>query len=273
MIKCIILVPVYKSIPTAEEQISFIQLLKILSNYRITLITYPELDISFYLELANSFQVKLNVKFFSKSDFQSLKSYNDLCLNIEFYKEFEEFNYMLIYQLDCFVFRDELNNWCEKNYDYIGAPWFTENSSHEEGAELWKVGNGGLSLRKVKTFIKILEYKKNIYTTKRAYKINKANNGDLFDFTKMVFQGKNNRMSYLLESWKDAEDIFYCLVLENTKLKLHVPPIEEALQFAFEKSPAYLFNLNNQILPFGCHAWKKYQYNEFWKGYITYEER
>ena len=30
---------------------------------------------------------------------------------------------MLIYQLDAYVFKDELLNWANKGYDYIGAPW------------------------------------------------------------------------------------------------------------------------------------------------------
>ncbi|MGC3976972.1 MAG: DUF5672 family protein [Paludibacteraceae bacterium] len=242
--------------------------MNILKSYDIFLITFKKLNLDLYQTVFNEYAIKLNIIFFEKEYFADLKGYNALMLQSYFYKCFAKYSYMLIYQLDCFIFRDELNKWCEKNYDYIGAPWFTGNSSHEEGAELWKVGNGGFSLRKVETFIKILEYKKNIYTTKRAYKITKANYGSLFDFIKMTFLGKNNRIKDLLESWNDAEDIFYCLVLENTKLKLNIPNIKEAMQFAFEKSPAYLFKLNNQTLPFGCHAWKKYQYETFWINYI-----
>ena len=272
MRRLVIVVPIYKSIPSTEERLSFVQLLKILSKHTITIITYRTLNLEFYIELANKKNININTLYFEESDFESLKSYNHLCLNADFYKHFQEFDYMLIYQLDCFVFRDELFEWCEKGYDYVGAPWFTENTSYEEGGELWKVGNGGLSLRKVSTFIQTLEYKKNVYSFKRAYKINKAKGGSFIDLFKMVVFGKNNRMKVLLQTWDDAEDIFYCLVLENTKLKLNVPSVEEAMNFAFEKSPEYLFKLNNQRLSFGCHAWQKYQFNEFWKDYIKYEE-
>ena len=33
---------------------------------------------------------------------------------------------MLIYQLDAFVFQDDLAYWCQQNYDYIGAPWLRD---------------------------------------------------------------------------------------------------------------------------------------------------
>ena len=268
MIKSVIVVPVYKSTPSPEEKISFFQLLKIFSKHTITIVTFSGLNIDFYIEKANIINVNIDVKCFECEYFESLMSYNTLCLNLSFYKTFSEYEYILIYQLDCYVFRDELEEWCKKGYDYVGAPWFTENSSHEEGGKLWKVGNGGFSLRKVDTFIKVLEYKKNIYSVKRAYKINKSNKGSLLDFLKIVFFGKNNRIKEILAQWNDAEDIFYCLVLENTKLRLRIPEVNEATKFAFEKSPRYLFDLNNEQLPFGCHAWKKYQYAEFWQEYI-----
>ncbi len=39
-----------------------------------------------------------------------------------FYKTFTAYEYILIYQLDAFVFCDALKEWCAKGYDYIGAP-------------------------------------------------------------------------------------------------------------------------------------------------------
>ena len=35
---------------------------------------------------------------------------------------FLEYQYMLIYQLDAFVFEDKLDYFCELGYDYIGIP-------------------------------------------------------------------------------------------------------------------------------------------------------
>jgi len=43
-----------------------------------------------------------------------------------------------------------------------------------------------------------------------------------------------------------------------------IPLASEAVAFAFEAHPEYLFELNQQQLPFGCHAWQRYN-PEFWE--------
>ena len=57
-------------------------------------------------------------------------------------------------------------------------------------------------------------------------------------------------------------------LLDETKHKLHRPSPEEAARFSFECSPEYLFQFIGRTLPFGCHAWRKFQYEEFWSKYI-----
>ena len=54
---------------------------------------------------------------------QSVGTYNQMMVERDFYKRFVEYEYILIYQLDAFVFRDELEQFCDYGYDYIGAPW------------------------------------------------------------------------------------------------------------------------------------------------------
>lgn len=46
-----------------------------------------------------------------------------------------------------------------------------------------------------------------------------------------------------------------------------MPSCEEAADFSFEANPSYLFSIIGK-LPFGCHAFEKYEYEEFWKKYI-----
>ena len=47
-----------------------------------------------------------------------------------------------------------------------------------------------------------------------------------------------------------------------------VPSAQEAVAFAFEAHPDYLYQLNQQRLPFGCHAWQRYQ-PQFWQTVIA----
>lgn len=60
-------------------------------------------------------------------------------LTKEFYLRFRQWEYLLIYQLDAYVFQDELMDWCNKGYDYIGAPFLKLNREVD-----WNnCGNGG----------------------------------------------------------------------------------------------------------------------------------
>ena len=67
---------------------------------------------------------------------------------------------MLIYQLDACVFRDELKYWCEKKYDYIGAPIFWAYNSNKFSNKVAGIGNGGFSLRKISYCLKMLNMPK-----------------------------------------------------------------------------------------------------------------
>ena len=40
------------------------------------------------------------------------------------YERYAAYEFMFTYELDAFVFKDELEKWCEQGWDYIGAPWF-----------------------------------------------------------------------------------------------------------------------------------------------------
>ena len=46
-----------------------------------------------------------------------------------------------------------------------------------------------------------------------------------------------------------------------------IPKPKQAIPFAFEMQPKKLYDLNNKQLPFGCHAWWKYDL-EFYEPFI-----
>ncbi|WAC01876.1 DUF5672 family protein [Lacinutrix neustonica] len=106
---------------------------------------------------------KIRSEVFPKHYFETVYGYNSLMLSDAFYERFLNFKYLLIYQLDAFVFKNELLQWCEKDYDYIGAPWiaspdtllkkmlsiFNSKRKRERQKIFFKVGNGGFSLRNI----------------------------------------------------------------------------------------------------------------------------
>ena len=65
------------------------------------------------------------------------------------------------------------------------------------------------------------------------------------------------------------EDIIISIFLKDTQFKPNIPPSHIALNFAFEKYPSDLYKMNNEKLPFGCHAFMKYEYDSFWSNFIS----
>lgn len=142
MKQCCIIVPIYREFKGTEEK-SLNQLFKIINNFDIICICPEYLDISF-LKKYSFYEIKQ----LEDKNFVNIEAYNHLMLSANFYEMFTDYEFMLIYQLDAWCFRNRLKEWCNKGYDYIGAPW-------TDG----KIGNGGFSLRKISTCIKIMSDK------------------------------------------------------------------------------------------------------------------
>lgn len=264
---CIITIPVYKPQMSQSEEISFRQCCKVLGKHPICLVTYNDIDIQQYYHIANEYNIELLRENFDQSNFVSVKAYSDLMLNKEYYYRFDKYDYMLIYQLDAYVFRDELEFWCNKGYDYIGAPWFENYGNHEIGDQLWAVGNGGLSLRNIAFHIKFLECKR-LYGWKELKVKYPQKDFKTFLVRLTHWLGYWQSTKCLLKETGDNEDHFFSQKSQFTKCKSKLPSVEEASRFAFEQSPSWLYSQNKE-LPFGCHAWEKYEYNSFWKQFIT----
>lgn len=266
----VITIPIYKKKLTANEKLSLTQCLSILSNYKITFITYRELDTSEYKNILSTTTVNYDFVFFNKTFFENINGYNALMKDIEFYKTFSKYKYILIYQLDAYVFKDELLLWCNKGYDYIGAPWFTEHKPYPNGNPE-TCGNGGLSLRRINYFIDILSYKgpveTPIYLFANLLKSKQYNIKNFFRTVKMCF-GYENNINYYLTHGFTQEDGFFSLTFHKHTFKpILKPDWKTAAKFSFEMSPEFLYTEING-LPFGCHAWEKYDYQTFWQKYI-----
>lgn len=220
-----VIIPYYRNALSETEQISLKQCIKVLSGYTIILIIPDNMERPEF-PYGEVLYEKVPTDWL-----ESVVAYNRMMLKLDFYMRFKKYRYMLIYQLDAFVFSDQLAKFCQYGFDYIGAPWLKGMKYYKDFSQcVWHVGNGGLSLRKVDSFIKIL---KNIS----------------------------------VEEDSMAEDIFWS---SRDGEDFHVAPVEIALQFAFECDLELCYLLNGKQLPFGCHAWEKYDYN-FWKPYIESE--
>lgn len=262
---CIILVPVYKTTLSLDEAASLHQLERILGRWDIRFVCPVSLDMTSY---DSTTQALFEKERFEDAFFDSIEGYNRLMKDNAFYRRFAEYEYMLIYQLDAWVFSDQLAEWCAQGYDYIGAPWFSKFKTYEEGYKLWRCGNGGLSLRKVEKFIRCTSSDADVYSLRSL--VSHANRHFLRNIIRYIRYPNNMGwfIRHLASTW---EDYFFCCDLSETRHALHCPEPETAARFSFEASPTYLFSLTGETLPFGCHAWHKYQFDDFWSKHIKYD--
>ncbi|MVM35208.1 hypothetical protein GO755_34615 [Spirosoma sp. HMF4905] len=172
--------------------------------------------------------------------------------------------------MDAFVFRDELMEWCRKGYDYIGAPWLEGWSMATPTSPFIGVGNGGFSLRKISSLLKVSNSFSYIFWPSELWKKFQAVSSRdkpaaLVDLAKNLTI-RNNTFHWFNDRAK-TEDVFWGMFVKRNFTWFTIPDAEEATQFSIEAQPQRLHELNQHQLPFGCHAWWKYDL-EFWRPFI-----
>lgn len=222
----VVVIPIYKQELTYLEKVSLRQADIMLKKYK-KVFAAPD-------SLSFDYGIQYDVARFSDKYFTSTAGYSELLMSSEFYARFTNFQFMLIYQLDAFVFSDQLEKFCKADYDYIGAPIKGGDWRH------YHVGNGGLSLRNINSAIKVLKNKELI-----AAKIRTSLNPSRLD-----------------------EDIFFGYCGSDREIDFNVPSARYAAMFAAQNDYAHgLRDIAKRGLPFGCHYWWGYNY-DFWKPHI-----
>ena len=214
--KVAVVIPNHKETLSDLEKISLDRCRKVLGRYPL-IHAVPEGKNFSYFAAGEA------VAKFPAECFQTLRAYNNLSISPMFYEPFSDFDYILIYQLDAFVFYDALEEFCSLGYDYIGAPWPRYAWSGSRVPKTPQVGNGGFCLRKVSACHKFL--------TTASYSSNWADTLATYD-----------------------DDIFFaaCGIVEG--LNFHVAPVEVAKLFSMEWYPDHHVKKLGG-LPFGCHSW------------------
>lgn len=228
-----VVIPVYQRNLAESEQISLQQCQRVLGNYPICIVAPENLDTDFIATYIDHYTVIR----FPDTYFLSPKTYNHLLVSEGFYQAFISFEYILIYQLDAYVFEDKLKDWCEKGYDYIGAPKLKKEHLADKVSLLSEpiLMNGGLSLRNVKSILRYIRY-----------------------------------YGFFFNTWKANEDAMFSFAQRRAypfRWLLKLPSWQEALAFSIEKNPQIGIQILGGELPFGCHAWEKYN-PSFWRKYI-----
>ena len=254
-----VIIPFYKEQLSKWETLSLANTMKVFSKRKIVFLKPNGLDITYatapYPE-AETISVTddwLGTK-------RGIAGYNEMMMSETFYGMFADTEYILICHTDAWVFRDELSAWCDGTYDIVAAPWptkplykhfpikqyfrfrkrnlpdytnITAPLKHIPRLTLYgKVGNGGLSLRKVSTHI----------TACRKYA---------------------KEIGFFIAS-KQNEDMFWAL----TPKEMVCPDEATALSFAFDTKPRLCYKLNHKQLHMGCHRFTHKSHTRFWQQFI-----
>lgn len=213
---CAIVVPTYRQ-PTASEWLSIDCLKAVLPAFPTFLLKPKGLELS--------------IDGFSNCSmddgwFASTKTYGLLMASPVLYEQFTAFDYILIYQLDCLVFRNDLQAWCAKGYDLCSSaclsslgPWMTEPF----------VSFGGLSLRNVRSCLRVL------------HRVQANDPGLVRHARELLVFGQ--------------EDVWWGCRAPAFDPTFRVLPVEESFSFAFDGNPLPYAAHCPSLPPFACHAW------------------
>jgi len=162
--------------------------------------------------------------------------------------------------------------WCNQEYDFIGAPFPSDFKAKPNEINFNDVGNGGFSLRRVKTMIKL--FNKRYYRVKKWYQIKNDYNeriskNPLWYFYCIIrtLESHNTVSKKYLINMNKWEDLFIADLNRYISF-IRKPSTIEALQFSFEYFPSIAYIKNGNRLPMGCHGWNRIEYDKFWKQFI-----
>jgi len=248
---------------SSHERVSLAQCGKVLAGHPIDLVCPDGLDVAAYLEAVPA----LNVVRVGKRWLSSYADYNRLKMQSYLYRLYSSVEFLLTYELDAFVFRDELLKWCDAGYDYIGAPWFEGYAAAPKDARVLGVGNSGFSLRRTSAALRALDQMGRLHNSRVAH---------IAEWRACRRRSRapvRELMARLIDPSAypccevGNEDVFWCRQVATQCPWFRVAEYSVARHFSFEVNPSRLYAECEASLPFGCHKWAVYEY-QFWRPHI-----
>lgn len=260
-----------------KEQLSSVEVQSLQQCFRLL----PSVDTYIITKKSNRLdayqQLSDSLKFYLVEDehLNTYEAFNAFKQSASLYKDFLQYDYVLFYELDAWIFSDQLDYWMNQGYAYVAPPWFSSLNECDPNATFIGVGNGGFSLRHVAKTYSLLKRVKQVRTLNKFWKQSGINKLWAFDKFLLRFNfyfkiAKFWELPYILDEALLQEDVFICYRAASFFSDYPIATPEVALQFGFEVNPAVLYERNHRQLPFGCHAWQKYD-PDFWKPFIPVE--
>ncbi|MEO7741964.1 MAG: DUF5672 family protein [Usitatibacter sp.] len=261
--RAIVVIISHRATLTSLELISLRQCVGILGRHPMVLVCPEGLDTRWYQD----FVPEIPILFVDRRWLSSYAMFAAFKISPYLYERFKEYEYLLFHEPDAFVFSDQLEFWCSQGLDYVGAPWF-RGLTEPMSDEIIGVGNGGFSLRKVASHLGIarrFELEQFLFHGYRRHTGDKL--GYLRAKVAHLLGMRRSMPRYIGPDYHGHEDFFWCRRVPAQHPWFRIASPREATAFSFEAGPRYLFERNAGRLPFGCHAWFRYDL-DFWKPHI-----
>lgn len=256
-VKVQIVIPIYKSQLSSNELMALDNTMSKLSRYPIVFLINHQVEIAPLLAKYPQ-ATTLTVSDDWLGARRGIQGYNEMMMSKEFYELFPHTEFILICHVDAWIFRDEIEQWCDAGYDIVAAPWPTRplyrmfpfkhyislrnRIMEKQGKRIRPhmrehIGNGGLCLRRVKVF------------------------------RDACVKYADTIKEYIARAPQDVlynEDLFWAM--ETKELKY--PSVEEALRFSYDLKPKVCHQLNHYNIPMGCHGYAHRSRVKFWAQFI-----
>jgi hypothetical protein len=254
-----VLVPVHKPIPSDLEIVSLRQCGRCLAQRPLVLLAPTGLDLSSYQAfLPGARVIRVEATWMS-----SVRAYNRLMISPMIYRILSAHSHVLVHEPDALVLRDELDFWCEQPYDYIGAPWFVGYYNAKPDAPFLGVGNFGFSLHRPAMMLTILGGTQRWYSRAELRKdLSRALRGHEANRLNRILQGARGAGTLRGASaiYEENCDNFWGQLVPRLVKDFRIAPPEVALKFSWETIPSTCYKLCKGDLPFGLHAWARYDF-------------
>lgn len=217
------------------------------------------------------------VKRFPGKYFGSAGAHGKLLSNAMFYREFLDYEFVFFYHLDSLAFSNQVEAWCATDLDYIGPPWIHCDAT--AWVDRPRVGNGGFTLLRVSSALKVLANRHRMEPSSYWLDlfVHRAPGGlvRVMEWIQSMMPGIKP-LWRLLREWHEVEnpalygrnnDLFWSDRAVRYLPEFRVASLEEGLRFAFEAAPRTCLELNGGKMPFGCHAWARYD-RGFWQSHL-----
>ena len=260
-----VVIPLYTLKLSETELLALRQCFKVLGHHDIAIIKPKSLDLSLLPEMLGG-EPRYRVEEFDDNYFAGREGYNRLMLSPDLYSRFLDSRYIFIHQSDVYVFRDELEQWCQRGYDYIGAPWLPAEGD---------VSGWNLPRRAIYMMRRLMgKRKSSCHHINLKYRV--GNGGCSLRHTRHLHDAALrladtlSRIASDTSTSENFEDVVWSVrINELSPGTLQVAPYQEAVFFSVESHPTMAMRLTDGQLPMATHAFARRRNRAFWKQHIN----